>query len=83
MSWNEIAREAVEVAFYLLVEAPGGNLVEAGQVRIEHRSLAADEIDAAFGQRHRHSERLGDGRQFWFLEQVGFDARLLACKNLM
>jgi len=42
---QEIRREAVRVALYLLVEPLGGNAVNPGQVHIQDDSLAAHDMD--------------------------------------
>ncbi len=58
---HEIIREAFDVAANSQVEVTGGDLVEFGQLRIEHDLLATDQVDPAFDQFHWYREPFDDG----------------------
>lgn len=54
---NEVLRKPFRIAFHLLVETLGRNVVEFCQVRIDHHLLAARELDAASNAIDRDGNR--------------------------
>ena len=56
-------RKAIGIAAYCLVQSLRGNLVQFGEVVVEHDPLAAHEKDSAFDQFDRDGQLLGTRRR--------------------
>jgi hypothetical protein len=58
---HEVAGEAVSIAADGSVEIFRENLVQIGQISIEHNLLPADEVDLALDKFRRHRRRVNEG----------------------